>query len=73
MRTLNNTEIAEVGGGRAVSTETVACAIGGALFASGGPWASAAGCIGAAYIANNFSGGWIGEVFGSLSHVNLTM
>lgn len=72
MRAISATELVQIHGGEGVSGETVGCAIGGAVGGYAGLWGAAAGCIAGAYVANNW-GGWVGDAFGSLNYVNLTM
>lgn len=72
MRLIACDELIQVSGGEGVSGETIGCAIGGAIVGGAGLWGAAAGCVAGAYVANNWSG-WIGDAFGSLNSVNLTM
>jgi hypothetical protein len=75
MRVISTIEAGHVGGGvvaEPVSGETIGCAIGGALAGEFGLWWGASGCIAGGYVVNNWNG-WIGDAFGSLNNVNLTM
>lgn len=63
MKELTIEDVCMVSGGAGVSGETIGCAVGGALGASGGVWGSAAGCLLGAYVGNN-AGSW-GSALGS--------
>ncbi|QRP63095.1 hypothetical protein I6J77_13340 [Rhodanobacter sp. FDAARGOS 1247] len=59
MKDLIAKEIHNVSGGlQMVSSETIGCAIGGAMLSELGPWGAAAGCIVGGDAANSISGGY---------------